>query len=149
MRHPRDHRQRHRQLRISSVRRKGMAVGGISLDAYAWRLDLSKLLSSGAEGLPDAPGALSPRAEDSEVEVARAQLDQADHEMALLKSRIDYLEARAASSVGATQNELEELMQVRDELADTSANVGGLSKRLEQLSREPGSSVDRDGWDDY
>jgi hypothetical protein len=63
-------------------------------------------------------------------------------------SLIPYLEARAASSVGATRRELEELMQVRDALGVGAAEVGGLSIRLDQLTQGP-EELDRDGWDDY
>ena len=59
-----------------------------------------------------------------------------------LKSRIDYLEARAASSVGATERELEELMQVRDALGVGAADVGGLANRLEELMEEPGALLE-------
>ncbi len=123
-----------------------MTAGGGSLDIYAWSPDESKLLSrspEGSEGLPVAP-----RTDDFAVELARARLDQAEQEMDSLKSRIDYLEARAASSVGATQRELEELMQVRDALGVGASEVGGLSNRLDQLTQEPGALLEWDAWDD-
>ncbi|MFY9607782.1 MAG: hypothetical protein WAU45_04100 [Blastocatellia bacterium] len=133
-------------MRISSARRKGLAVGGVSINTYACGPDASRL-SSNPEGLRVASNATGPSAD--EVEPARARLHQADQEMDSLKSRIDYLEARAASSVGATQRELEELMQVRDALGAGAADIGGLYKRLEQLTQERGALPEWDGWDDY
>ena len=130
-----------------------MTTGGGSLDTYARSPDTSKLVSSnpegpeGPEGLPVASNAVAPRADDSAVELARARLDQVEREIDSLKSRIDYLEARAASSVGATQRELEELMQVRDALGVGAAELGGLSNRLDQLTQEPEALLEWDGWD--
>lgn len=121
-------------------------TGGGSLETYAWSPDSSKLGSSGRQGLLIAS---APRGREFEVELARARLDLAEQEMDSLKSRIAYLEARAASSVGATERELEELMQVRDALGVGSADVGGLANRLEELMEEPGALLELDDWDDY
>lgn len=125
-----------------------MAAGGVSLDTCVWSLNEPKPASSTYEGLRVASNALGPRVDDFEVEVARSRLDQAERELDSLKSRINYLEARAASSVGATQRELEELMQVRDALGVGAADVGELSNRLDQLTQRSGALLEWDG-DDY
>jgi hypothetical protein len=143
VRHPRDHRQRHRQRRIGSVRKK-LSAGVLSLDDVAEGRGASLFVSGLASDI-DNPGAPS-----LEVNLARARLDHAVQQMDLLNYRIDYLERRAASSIGATERELEDLMWARDELAGRAASVAHLSSQLE-WSRDEESSVclDVDGWDDY
>ena len=122
-----------------------MAAGNVSIEASSWSREASEPAgSSGA--LPTSSRA--PSGSDLDVELARARLDQAEQEMDSLKSRISYLEARAASSVGATARELEELMQVRDALGLESAGLGGLSRRLEQHTQES-AALAWDSWDDY
>ena len=125
-----------------------MAVGGVSLDTDACCPAAPRLVSSNSGELRVPSNVLASWADDFEVELARARLHQAEREMDCLKARIDYLEARAASSVGATQRELEELMQVRDALGVGAADVGGLSNRLEQLTQGPGTLPECDAWDD-
>ncbi len=122
-----------------------MAARNVSIEASSWSREASEPAgSSGA--LPTSSSANG--AADLEVELARARLYQAEQEMDSLKSRIDYLEARAASSVGATPRELEELMQVRDALGVESAGLGGLSRRLEQRMQKS-AALAWDSWDDY
>jgi hypothetical protein len=122
-----------------------MAAGNVSIEASSWSREASEPAgSSGA--LPTRRSAHG--GADLEVELARARLDQAEREMDSLKSRIDYLEARAASSVGATPRELEELMQVRDALGVEAAGVGGLSQCLEQRMQES-AALAWHSWDEY
>ena len=121
-----------------------MAASGVPLDTNA----SGPGVSDNSGGLRVASNVLFTRADDIEVEHTRSRLHQAEQEMDSLKARIDYLEARAASSVGATQRELEELMQVRDALGIGAADVGGLSNRLEQLTQGPGALLEWDAWDD-
>ena len=123
-----------------------MAAGNLSIEAYAWSPDESKSASGSFEELPTSSSAH--KGADLDVDLARARLDKAEQEMDSLKSRIRYLEARAASSVGATQRELEELMQVRDALGVESAGLGGLSRRLEQHMQKS-AALAWDSWDDY
>ncbi|MEK6304414.1 MAG: hypothetical protein AABO41_27305 [Acidobacteriota bacterium] len=85
-----------------------------------------------------------------EIRLARARLDQAERHMNSLKTRIDYLERRAASSIGATERELEDLMRARDELSASAANVAHLSLRLERPEVEESETfAEWDGWNDY
>lgn len=123
-----------------------MAREGVSIETYAWSQDSSKSASGSYEEPSSRVRARN--AADLEVDLARARLDKAEQEMDSLKSRIRYLEARAASSVGATQRELEELMQVRDALGVEAAGVGGLSQRLERLTQES-APLEWDSWDNY
>ena len=93
------------------------------------------------------------RATDSDVPqgtLASEGLDQAERQMDWLKLRIKYLERRAASSVGATERELEDLMRARDELAVSAARVAQLSSRLEWTESENADAAfDWDGWNEY
>lgn len=85
-----------------------------------------------------------------ERSLASARLDQAERQMNWLKSRINYLERRAASNVGATERELGDLMQARDELALSAARVAQLSSRLEGTENENADAdFDWDGWNEY
>jgi hypothetical protein len=81
------------------------------------------------------------------TEANNARLDRAEQEMEWLKVRINYLERRAASSLGATQRELEDLTIARDELATTAALVLALS-RLEVAENEKFAG-DFDGWSEF
>lgn len=144
MRRPRDHRHRRRHLRMNSVRRKGMATSTLALDdAGVYRtqpvLALSSEASAGGES-----------AERFERRNTRSSLDQTERHMSALKSRIDYLERRAASSVGATERELEDLMRARDELSASAASLAKLSMRFQRPEiEESDPSGDWDSWNDY
>jgi hypothetical protein len=143
VRHPRDHRQRHRQRRIGSVRKK-LSAGVLSLDDVREGPGASLFVSGLASNI------FNPGAASLEVNLARARLDHAAQQMDLLKSRIDYLERRAASSIGATERELEDLIWARDELAMRGAAVAHLSSQLEwSRDEESEACLDVDGWDEY
>ena len=146
MRRPRDHRQRHRQLRMNAVRRKGM-TGTPALDKLAV-CPGELMLASSSEGSTGSSNARE--VELLERRLARYRLDQAERNMNSLKSRIDYLERRASSSIGATERELEDLMQARDDLSANAARVAQLSSRFERAEiEESDPSGDWDGWNDY
>lgn len=149
MRRPRDHRQRRRHLRMNSVRRKGMAGGALALENVAAFPELTFV--SGSEGSDASSGASSAgETELLEIRLARSRLEQGDRQIKLLKSRIDYLERRAASNIGATERELEDLMRARDELSASAASVAHLSSRLERPEiEESDPSGDWNGWNDY
>ena len=121
-----------------------MATGTHALNnAAAFPGELTFVSSS--EGSGD--GSNVNETELPEIKRARYRLDQAERHMNSLKSRIDYLERRAASSVGATERELEDLMGARDELSASAASVGRLSLRLERHEiEESDPSGDWDGW---
>jgi hypothetical protein len=123
--------------------RKKLSAGVLSLDNVAGSAGPS-LFGSGL-----ASNVVNPDAA-SLVKLARDRLDQAEQQMDLMKSRIDYLERRAASSIGATERELEDLTRTRDELAVSAASVAHLSSELEQSrDEESGACLDVDGWDEY
>ena len=144
MRRPRDHRQRRRHLRMNSVRRKGMATTTLVLDAAAgFRSEPVLARSSEASAGNDIT-------ERFERRNTRLCLDQTERHISSLKSRIDYLERRAASSIGATERELEDLMRARDELSASAASLAKLSTRFQRPEIEDSDpSGDWDGWDDY
>lgn len=89
---------------------------------------------------------IGPDADLAERSLASSRLDQAGRQIDWLKSRIDYLERRAASSVGATERELEDLMWARDELAVSAARVAHLSRLFEPDTEKSDSAFDWHGW---
>jgi hypothetical protein len=130
---------------ITPARARHTSTAGVlSLDAVAEGPGPSLCVPGLASNI------VNPRAPSLGVNLARARLDHAAQQMDLLKSRIDYLERRAASSIGATERELEDLMWARDELAARAASVADLSSQLEWSRDEESSDCfDVDGWDEY
>jgi hypothetical protein len=130
---------------MNSVRRRGMTGVLDGVAAFQASMPVSHL-----EGSSPEPNVYGHDADLPEPSLAGARLDQAERQMDWLKSRIDYLERRAASSVGATERELEDLMWVRDELTVSAARVAHLSNRLERPEAENSdAALDWDGWNEY
>ena len=147
MRHPRDHRQRHRQLRISSVRRKGIVTGEPEHAASSERVEVRQPSSISFAGFGSASPATSPFGADERLE---SPLARAEQEMEWLKSQVTYLERRTASSIGATERELEQLTTARDELAASAAGVVRLSRLFESdWQEESDTALDWNAWNEY
>jgi hypothetical protein len=125
-----------------------MTAGVRTLDGVA--VLPTTMPASHLEGSTPASNTCVANSDLPERSLASARLDQAERQMEWLKSRINYLERRAASSVGATERELGDLMQARDELALSAARVAHLSSRLEGPENENADAdLDWDGWNEY
>ncbi|HWO01264.1 MAG TPA: hypothetical protein VNS63_18535, partial [Blastocatellia bacterium] len=113
------------------MRRKGIATGQPQYAVSSAGVELTQLASISLADLRSASPATRPPELHQRLECELVGLTRAEQEMEWLKSQIDYLERRAASSIGATERELEDLITAREELAASAADVARLSSLLE------------------
>jgi predicted nucleic acid-binding Zn-ribbon protein len=112
-------------------------------DLEAAQLTLTSLMDSAgasAETIRDA----AVRAKRLELKLAAARVGQAEYDLDTLKSRIDFLEARAAGRDGATRTEHEELEWARGALPSNTDTVTALSNQVEDLKRQLEELIEED-----
>lgn len=103
-------------------------------------LEMAQMLLNQIASKQDAPAEeihkAAVEAKKLEVQLAATKLGQADYHLDALKARLDFLNARATSTGGASKKEQAELEWARTAVPINSSTVARLASELEQRKQE-------------